>query len=387
MIKWILSILMAALAFLSVLQPAMAGEPARPELSLNKAIEMAITQNKALKKAELEIKRTEALRDEAADQLDFTPTGGSGYDPQVEAAWASLLQADLTWRMSKKSYDARLDGITLAACQQYWNVLKAQENVKVKELAVELARLELQKSQSAYRLGLTGKLNQSNAAGGTVASVKGLEQAGTDVAKAESELAAAQNELDKAYVKLNQLVGLHPGDRPVLVDKLEFYPLQVSDLDTEVNRVLESSPSVWLAEQEVTQKKYTADLLWARGQYTPYDARQAEMEQAEVDARSVRDTVEMQVRDLYHTLKSLEESYKSAEQAAATAGEELKEKQVMYRLGLATRADVLAAEVNLAGANYTLTDLAAQYAYNKMVFQKPWAPAYSDTGGSSPGGM
>ncbi|SHI54246.1 TolC family protein [Desulfofundulus thermosubterraneus] len=378
--KWILSIFMAALAFLNVLQPAMAGEPTWPELSLNKAIEMAITQNKALKKAELEIKRTEALRDEASDQLDFTPTGGSGYDPQVEAAWYSLLQADLTWRMSKKSYDARLDGIALAVCQLYWNVLKAQENVKVKELALELARLELQKSQSAYRLGLTGK-SQSSSVGGTVAAIKGLEQAGADVAKAESELAAAQNELDNACVKLNQLVGLHPDDRPVLVDKLEFYPLQVANLNTEVNRVLESSPSVWLAEQEVTQKKYTTDLMFARGQYTPYDARQAEMEQAEVDAQSARDAVEMQVRELYHTLKSLEESYKSAEQAAATAQEELKQKQIMFRLGLATRADVLTAEVNLAKAKYALTELAAQHAYNKMVFQKPWAPAYSSTGG------
>ncbi|RKO65780.1 TolC family protein [Desulfofundulus salinus] len=378
--KWILSIFMAALAFFNVLQPAMAGEPARPELSLNKAIEMAVKQNKALKKAELEIKRTEALREEAADQLDFTPTGGSGYDPQVEAAWASLLQADLTWRMSKKSYDARLDGITLAACQLYWNVLKAQENVKVKELALELARLELQKSQSAYRLGLTGKL-QSNSAGGTVAAVKGLEQARAEMVKAESELAAAQNELDKAFVELNQLVGLWPEDRPVLVDKLEFYPLQVSNLDTEVNRVLESSPSVWLAEQEVVQKKYTTDLMWARGQYTPYDARQAEMEQTELDAQSVKDAVGLQVRNLYYTLKNLEESYRSAEQAATMAGEELRAKQFMYQVGLATRADVLTAEVNLARAKYALTELAAQHAYNKMVFQKPWAPAYSGTGG------
>ena len=375
--KLVLSVLMAALAFFNVLQPAMAGEPARPELSLSKAIEMAVKQNKALKIDELEIERTEALREEAADRLSFTPTGDSGYDPEVEAAWYSLLQADLTWRMSRKSYDARLDGITLAVCQLYWNVLKARENVKVKELALELARLELQKSQSAYRLGLTGRLQSS----GSAASVKGLEQAVADVAEAESALAAAQNELDKAYLKLNQLVGLHPGDRPVLVDKLEFSPLQVADLDTEVNRVLENSPSVWLAEQKVTQKKYATDLMFASGQYTPYDVRQAEMAQAELDARNARDALEMQVRELYHTLKSLEESYRSAEQEVATAREELKQKQIMFRLGLATRADVLAAEVSLASANYVLTDLAAQHSYNKVVFQKPWAPAYSGTGG------
>jgi outer membrane protein TolC len=89
----------------------------------------------------------------------------------------------------------------------------------------------------------------------------------------------------------------------------------------------------------------------------------------------------MQVRELYHTLKSLEESYRSAEQEVATAREELKQKQIMFRLGLATRADVLAAEVSLASANYVLTDLAAQHSYNKVVFQKPWAPAYSGTGG------
>ncbi|SFQ99444.1 TolC family protein [Desulfoscipio geothermicus] len=379
--KLLLAILIVSFTF-SGLQPALAREPARPELTLNEAIEKAIKHSEVVKKADLEIDRTEALRDEASDQLDFIPTVGDVvyYDPQFEIAWASLLQADLTWRMSKKSYDARLDGIALDTYQLYWNVLKARESVEVKEIVLEQARLELQQSRAAYQHGIVAKFGQGNSAGTTMMA---LDQAEAAMDKAESDLAAAQNELDHAYTEFNQLVGLWPEDRPVLVDELEFHPLEVTNLDTEVNRALENSPSVWLAEQGVQLQEYINDLAWAKGQYTPYDAREAELEQAELDAQSAKDATRLLVRDLYYTLKNLEESYKSAEKGVTRAEEELKTKELMYQAGVAGKLDVAAAEVALAEAEQLLKELAAQHAYTKLLFQKPWAPAYSTLGGTS----
>jgi outer membrane protein TolC len=365
---------------LGVAQGAFAKEPATPEITLNAAIEKAIKNSELVKKAEVDIERTEALRDEAADQLDFIPTGGSGYNPQLEATWASMLQADLTWRMSKKNYNARLDGIALDVCQLYWDILKLQEKVEAKKVAVEKARLELQKSRAAYQVGLVGKLDRGASTGG---SFTGLQQAEAAMVKAEGDLAATQNELDQAYTKFNQLVGLWPEDRPVLVDSLEFHPVEINNLETEVNRALEKSPSVWLAEQGVELQKYVHDLMWATGQYRPYDAREAEKEQAELDAINAREATKLLVRDLYYTLKTLEESYKSAEQGVAVAEEALRVSKLMYEVGMATKADVISAESTLADAKLTLKNLAAAHSYTKLVFQKPWAPMYSTLSGTS----
>ncbi len=379
--KLLLAIIIISFTF-NGLQPALAREPARPELTLNEAIEKAIKHSEVVKKAELEIDRTEALRDEASNQLDYTPTVVDAvyYDSQFEIAWSSLLQADLTWRMAKKSYDARFDGIALDTYQLYWNVLKARESVEVKEIALEQARLELQQSRVAYQHGIVAKLGQGNPAGTTIMA---LDQAETAMDKAESDQAAAQNELDHAYTEFNQLVGLWSEERPVLVDELEFHPLEVTNLDTEVNRVLERSPSVWLAEQGVQLQEYINDLAWAKGQYTPYDAREAELEQAELDAQSAKDVTRLLVRDLYYTLKNLEESYKSAEKGVTKAEDELKTKELMYQAGFIGKLDMAAAEVALVEAKQLLKELAAQHSYTKLVFQKPWAPAYSTLGGTS----
>jgi len=380
--KLVLAVVTFCFIAFSVVPTALAKEPEYPRLSLNEAIEKAVFQSEAVKKAGVEIERTEALREESADQLKFTPVEGNNYNPQVEAAWASLLQADLTWQMAKKSYDARLDGIALDVCQLYWDVLKAEEKVKVKEVAVEKARLDLQRSLTASRLGLVAMVTQSDSKGGTGSAYMASSQAEANLGRAEGDLAAARNELDKAYTKLNQMVGLWPEDRPDLVDEIDFSPLEVGDLEIEVSRALERNPSVWLAQQGAELQKYLQDLLWAKGQYTPYDAREAEREQAELEAIDAKEAAKILVRDLYYTLKTLEESYKSAEIGFALAEEDLEASKQMYLAGLTTKADVVSAEAFLAGERQLLKELAAQYSYTKLVFQKPWAPMYSTLGSS-----
>src|SRR5690606_12395853 len=115
--------------------------------------------------------------------------------------------------------------------------------VKVKEIAVEKAKLELQKSRAAYNLGLVSKISTGNG------SFAGLEQAESALVQAQSDLESIQNELAQTFVKLNQLIGLNPEKRAELVDELEFYPVEVASVDVAVSHALEQSPSIWQAQQ------------------------------------------------------------------------------------------------------------------------------------------
>ncbi|ACA60607.1 TolC family protein [Candidatus Desulforudis audaxviator] len=348
-----------------------AKEPATPELTLNEAVTLAIRQSAALKKAGLDVDKAEELRRQAADQLTFTPVRGGSYDPRVEIAWYSLLSADLNWQMSKRTQNVEEDRLVLSTCRKYWDVLKAKEKVRAAEAGVRKAELALRKTRALARVGMSAPgMSPQVALAGAEAALAG----------ARTGLAAARNELDAAYEGLNQLTGFWPQYRPVLVDSVEFRPVEVDNLDVHVQRVLESSPAVWLANEGVTLAKYAQELMWARGQYTPYKVRQIEVEQAELDAVSARDAVRLATRELYYSLRSLEAAHAAALEQVKAAQEALRVTLLAREVGMATAADVAEREAALAEAEQELFDLACQHAYLKLAFQKPWAVSAGGTG-------
>lgn len=346
---------------------ARAGETMSSGLTLDEAINMAVKHSIAAQKAELEIDRAESSYDKAEDKYDTVVEDVYSDDSEVDAAWAAVLQADLGWRKAKKNYDATLDGVALKACQLYWGILEAQEKAAAAEAAVKKAELELGKTRIVYDRGLVSKYGSSVTLGGkTVMSLDAAEKA---LLKAQGDLDAAKNGLETAYMQFDQMVGLSLTDRPALADDVEeFSPLAVDDLEAEVNRVLDESPSVWIAEQNA---EYTEDLTYWGA------AEDEEVDQAELDVKNAKDAVRLQVRNLYCTLQGLERSYALAEKNVAAAEADLRVKQALQRIGLATAAEVTDAEASLAEARLAFKQTAIQYAYNKRLFEKPWAASYS----------
>jgi len=79
------------------------------------------------------------------------------------------------------------------------------------------------------------------------------------------------------------------------------------------------------------------------------------------------------LRSAYRAIKEMETSYATAQAAADNAREALRVREVMYRVGMATRAEVAAARASLAKAEDTLLNLAVQHVLAKMAFLAPWA--------------
>ncbi|MDH7577555.1 MAG: TolC family protein [Bacillota bacterium] len=366
-----ISLILAVFIAAGTLVPAaVAKEPARPQVSLNEAVALALAQSEAVKKAAKEIDRTETLREEAASRLDYTPVGSPG-DPRIEIAWSNLLASDLTWRMSKKTLTAQEDAVALDACKKYWDVLKAQEKVEAAEAALKSAERQLQNVQAGYRVGMVTQ--------------QALVAAEVQRGGAQASLAGARNELESACVAFNQLIGLWPEDRPVLTDTVEFNPLEIANLDYEVTKALESAPTVWLAQERVTMQKYLEDMMFYTGEYRPYQARKIEVEQAELDAASTKKLFEQVARSLYYSVKGLEEAYAGAQEGVRLAEENLRVAKVKLQAGMATAADVAAAEKALAEARSGAFELACQHAYMKLAFGKPWAYLSGATTGGSTG--
>lgn len=357
---------------MGIFAPMAFGEPEQsiPAMTLQQAIEKALQRDVGVKKAESEIERTEELRNQAAKKLEFMPVIG-GYNYQaIKISWNSLLSADLNWRWSKKSLEMARDSLVLKVCEGYWNVQAARDKVAVQEKIERKALVDLQN----VRAGLQA---------GTIAPSQ-LIFVESRWQQEKNNLAAAQKTLDSAYSDFNQLVRLAIGDRPVLTDNPDYEPLDITNLDYEVERVIEKSPTIWLAQETVTLKEWAASILYdSTGNYIPFNSRQITVQQAELDVANAKDIMSQVTRSLYYQIKSLEDGYASAHVALKMAQEKLRVEQSRFDAGMATKAEVEAAEVALEQARQAISDLTRQHAYLKLAFEKPWAASGGGSGASN----
>ncbi|MBC7326339.1 MAG: TolC family protein, partial [Moorella sp. (in: Bacteria)] len=187
-------------------------------------------------------------RERAADKArySFIPAPGSNPPPEAAAAFTGLVMADINWQMAKKSYNAEKDAVAMSVIKAYYEVLKALEGVQAAELSYKSAEISRQVALASYRAGVFAK--------------SGLIQAESGLAQANSALEAAKKALDDAYQQFNVLVGLWPEDRPVLVDRPSFTPLQADNLEAEVERAAEESPSLWMAKKNIDLARLNLDL-------------------------------------------------------------------------------------------------------------------------------
>jgi len=330
-----------------------------PELTLNAAITLALEHSRTIKKAELTVEKAEKSREQAETALTFTPILGQTYDAEVESAWYNLLTADLSWRMSKRQADQAEDALVLQVCQLYWNVQAATEGLELARVAAEQAERQARVARAAYQVGTVSSVDAAQAE-------QALEQAQIAVEQAERAV-------ETAYLELNNALGLDVDVRPVPVDRPEFSPLEVVDLEQEVARVMATSPSVWLAEQQLTLQTYKQQMIYATGTYTSYELRKIEKQETELEVANTKDQVRQQVRKLYLAVRNLESSYRKALAERDQAAEGLRVARAKFEAGMATTTEVRAKELALAQAEASVNDLVRQHAYYKLLFQKPWA--------------
>lgn len=359
----LLTMMLLGFLLASICSPALASEPEQPGITLNQAIEQALRYSDSIHKAEQEVDKQKEWRDYRNDKLDFIPRAPN--TAYVEVPWAQFLTTDLQWQMSKKSLTAEQEKVAMDACSKYWNILKGQEKIKDCEVAVKAARLQLQTARAANQVGMSLVP--------TMSSNQALVAAEAQYTGAEAALAAAKNDLDKAYILFNQALRLAPEDRPVLKDTVVYKPLEVGSLESEVNRVLAAAPTLWQAEQMVNINELLKDLTLYAGEYKPYEARKSDVIQAEFDAASTRKLFDRNTRSLYYATKSLEEAYSGAQQRLKTCEENYRVMQAKFDVGMATNAEMAAEEKNLADARYSVFELTCRHCYMKLAFEKPWA--------------
>ncbi|OIQ09998.1 outer membrane efflux protein [Moorella thermoacetica] len=338
-------------------------------LTLQQAVNLALMNDNEVKKAEAEVDSTEAIRDKLEDVVKFTPLMGPIYDLDTDVNWAKFLQADIAYKVSQKNLESKRDSIVLKVCQLYWNVLSKQEQLAIKQKLEQLALINLENARASISAGTL--------APAMLTIYEGQWK------QAQKDTIVAMKSLDEAFNDFNQTIGLDVNERPILIENPQYKPLEIDNLEYEIERVKEESPLVLEAKDQLQIQKWLINMPYATGQYTPSTAREKALEKAEYDVANVKKAMEQATRNIYYNIKSIEQNYEAAQEALKMAQEKLKIEKSKYNSGMGIKADVVTAEINVAQAQQTINDIVRTHAYLKLAFEKPWAASGSSSTATS----
>ncbi len=328
-------------------------------MSLQEAVNLALKHSNKVKQIDFDIERSEEVRKQAADRVNFIPVG-AGHDPQAVAAFTGLVAVDMGLQMTKKSKELEKDKVTLNVFNKYTNALAANKKY-------ELAKLELDKAKRDWQVALL-----SLDAGIISKSQIKLAEAGNKSAQLNYALAA--KEVEKAYQDLNAIIGRRAQDRPLLIDEVEYVPLEVENIDFTVVRIMDGNPAIWLAEEQVQLAKIQLDLYsWNDPTREPYNAKKIDIEKAELSAVDAKKQMRDGLYSLYQGILQLEDNYKLAEQGLKVSIEDYNIKKLQYDVGMLSKQDYLAAELALSKAENNFNQIIYQHEALKQTFYKPWA--------------
>ncbi|MGB9792140.1 MAG: TolC family protein [Thermacetogeniaceae bacterium] len=371
--SFLVLVLVAALLFPGVVF-AEANAAAPQELSLEQAISLAIANSNDLKQAKADVKAAEITRDEVwkLNNAVLMKTYIPGTDlhvsvPTDQDPQGKVYITNFDWLAKQKNYEMKVDSVVLSVYQKYYNVLQALADLEAKELAAE----QYQQQPAIARLRVSVGLD----------SPVSLTSVQAQAAAANAALDAAKKNLDKAYSELVDLLGLPEGSRPKLTDTVVYEKLNIDcDVEAYIDDIAENSPPVWIANESVRLVKQT----WGMNQFASYDLDKANLEKAQASVETTKETMKQIARQLYYSAKDLEGKYDAALQQLKAAEEFARITRLQFDVGMATKAQVTAADAAVASAKYGLLALQCNHDLLVRAMQKPWAASVI-TGGLGSG--
>ncbi len=331
---------------------ALAKEPVTPQLTIEDVLNMAVDNSTALKSGNLTKDQAWESRNDAADDVSLRPSGGGGpVNVKSESSFTKLMQTSNRYLTQGKLLQQEEKSVKLDAYQKYISVLIAQEKIKNAEITLAKDQLSERLAKICAQVGTISNLEIVTAQSTVQASVAALQE--------------ASENLDKAFVELNAVIGLWPEDRPILQDTIAFETFKVDNINAEASRAETSSETLWSLQQLVNLQKM--DLSYFRygpgsGALSSYDIEKLDVGIAELNVEEARKEVRNGVYTLYKDIQAAEEQYNKVDAAIKATEETLRVTKVKYDVGMATTMDIKTSEAALVSYETNLELLKYQHA-------------------------
>ncbi len=320
-------------------------------LSIEQALDKAYKTNPDLRKATLNVDKTEIIRNDAAEMVTWIPTGGMVM-PAYQQIMNGYQQAEIGHQTAKKVEKTARDGITYNVVSAYSTAVTNYNNMEMARVKLEDAKRQLTMSSVARAVGTMAEFDYEKAKVG----IEQLEEAyELDKAKYEGSISKLRSLLNESQTWQPDL-----SSRPVRAQ------YKRNELGIEISRGLSESKDVWSAEAQLkieeSQQPWVIPGLSSKMQNLNLELAQVDYEKSKRDTRS-------SIEQLYYTLDTMEGQIAVAEKAYETAAKDVKMAELRYNLGLIARSALSTAQVaevnartNLENARASLAQYKAQYA-------------------------
>ena len=340
-------------------------EEGRMTLSLEDSIERAIENSFQIRRAVTGSEKAYIVRQRAVEDWDDMDP----IIPTLDYLLAlNVLQKDLQWRMSRREIDLLEDRLAYDAMRLYYDIFKETAAVVNAQQELERTEKQAQRALVMFRLGAVSRLD--------------YQRARSALDSTEAELISRKQDLQSAYERLNRLVGLPLQERPVLVDLPEWEPLRDMGVNVYVARSMDHNTALWLAEQQIELARYDVkmhrhfdleeeDTDPLRGP-EPLEAKEKNISMAEDDYRDTIRQLEQNTRDIYRSIRSMEQEKEKLMNRLVEMERELQAQQARFAAGLVTAYDFFELEAALAQLKIQEKNLLLEHELLKYVIRKPW---------------
>ncbi|MDR3564339.1 MAG: TolC family protein [Negativicutes bacterium] len=387
------------------------------ELSLDDSIALALKNNPTIKMAEAGKQKSLWGIDQAqagkgfvlnyahvAQRFDTPASFNSGSSFVIQNSFSNQLslslpiysggrleglidQAKLTYRVSDLNVDATRQQLKLSATTSYFNVLATRNLLEVAKQSVDDFAAHLKNVQAQYGVGIVARSD--------------VLQTQVQLANAQDSLIKSDNNYNLAVANLNNVIGLPLSGELKLKGGLQYqsYSLMFDDCVKYAlaNRpeMVQSQANIDIAKDQIKVAQsgslptldFNGNNGWEARDFpgaknsnwmvslnlglNVFDSglTRSQVKQAEYDvitaqetARQTRDSIALEVRTAYLTMKEAEKRIDTSKVAVDQAEENFRIAEVRYTSGVGTNLDVVDAELALTQArtNY----IQALYDYN-----------------------
>lgn len=361
----ILALTLILLAGTSVLAANENEENEQITLTLEEAAEKAIGNSFQIRRAVTGSEKAYIVRQKAVEDRDDQ----SPIVPTLDYLLAlNVAQKNIQWMMSLREIDLLRDRVAYDTTRLYYDIFR--EKAAQEFAAQELSRAEknADKALVLYRLGPASRLD--------------YQRAQSAMENAAADLRSREQDLQGAYERLNRLIGLPLQERPNLLDVPQWEPLRDLDVNVYVARANENNTALWLAEQQIEIARYDikmhrhfnlggepADPLTGP---EPLEAKEKNILMTEDDFRDTRRQIEQNVRDIYRSIRIMEQEKEKLLNRIEELERELQAQQARFAAGLVTAYDFFELETAREQLNNQETNLLLEHELLKLVIRKPW---------------
>lgn len=346
------------------------------QLSLEKAIEIALANDLQVKineinieTAELELKKAE---DDAKDIKRMTnspplPSMGLTYEYAL-AIEVNPEAKRVALDLAKRSAEIYKNSLKLSVESSYYDLLQKEDELQLKKKAVSLAEEDLKateikvKGGIAIPLEVTAKLNTLN--------------------QKKEELKTAEENYDLAQKNFKKLLGLPSDPKIVLTDTFSFEPIEI-DIEKEIADLKANDLEYIGAQNQVKLAELT--LEQAKRFYTPnvnaYKEAVFNLEEAQQNLAQVESGLSPKVENAAQSLKDLESNYAILENSLRVLEKQIQNMEIMRQVRMVTALQLEQQKFTLEETRANLTKLI--YAYNLTAKQFEYDLYSTGTGSSS----